>query len=66
MDSFKQGVSIYLLTLAMREPFSIFSKPSAITQFALAPSTSCLASIRAEEPVEQALFTWEERKDRGR
>lgn len=45
-------------TLAVRLPLSIFSKPRASTQFAMFPSTSCLASIRAVDPVEQALLTY--------
>ena len=39
------------------EPFSIFSKPSAIVQSANPPSTSCLAMKSAVDPVEQLLLT---------
>ncbi len=39
------------------EPFSIFSKPSAITQSAISPSMNCLAMKSAVDPVEQLLFT---------
>ena len=39
------------------EPFSIFSKPSAIAQSAMPPSTNCLAMNSAVEPVEQLLLT---------
>lgn len=45
-------------TLAVRLPLSIFSKPRASTQLAMFPSTSCLASIRAVDPVEHALLTY--------
>ena len=39
------------------EPFSIFSKPSAMTQSASPPSTNCFAMKSAVEPVEQLLLT---------
>jgi hypothetical protein len=39
------------------EPFSIFSKPSAMTQSARPPSMNCFAMNSAVEPVEQLLFT---------
>ena len=39
------------------EPFSIFSKPTASTQSARPPSTSCLARNSALEPVAQLLLT---------
>jgi hypothetical protein len=39
------------------EPFSIFSKPSAMAHSASPPSTSCLAMNSAVEPVEQLLLT---------
>lgn len=44
-------------TLDDKEPLSIFSKPSANTQFALPDSTICLAIKRAVDPVEQLLLT---------
>src|SRR5580658_9587683 len=40
-----------------RAPFSIFSKPSARAHSTAPPSTACLASISAVDPVEQLLFT---------
>ena len=46
-----------IFTLAVNEPRSIFSKPTAKTQSLLPVSISCLAKIRAVEPVEQLLLT---------
>jgi hypothetical protein len=46
--------SVYLMP---SEPFSIFSKPSAMVHSASPPSTNCLAMKSAVEPVEQLLFT---------
>ena len=38
-------------------PFSIFSKPTASAHSTSPPRTACAASISADEPVEQLLFT---------
>lgn len=40
-----------------RDPLSIFSNPTANTHSALPDSIICLAKSRADEPVEQLLFT---------
>lgn len=45
------------VTLLLRDPISIFSKPRAIAHSHRPPSTNCRAIIRAVEPEEQALFT---------
>ena len=45
------------LNFEPRAPFSIFSKPSASAHSTMPPSTACFASMSADEPVEQLLFT---------
>ena len=40
------------------DPFSIFSKPTASAQSASPPLTTWRARNRADEPVEQLLFTF--------
>lgn len=45
------------ITLAFKDPVSIFSNPNASMHSTFPFSMSCLAKYRAVEPVEQLLFT---------